>query len=255
MLLSSQDVRVCEFEAQALLYPEVAGRRVLISGVRNSFGLDVARTFAEAGARLIVQIDETSADTEVFSQMLAATAPAFSVRQGRFQSADEIVTFGRSAAQELGGIDVVVNVIALDASTAETSSVFTHEAVEAAISDRLMPACLISRIAANRMRLTLNEGLVLNIATLAPSADRTSRAFAQVAKSALAQMTKREAQAWAEHGIRFNAVAPPVHVDATASSGLGGEMDVAALALYLASGRGKTLSGHTFEAEPLPTIG
>ena len=36
-----------------------------------------------------------------------------------------------------------------------------------------------------------------------------------------------------------------------------GEPDIAALALYLASGRNKTLSGQVFEAEPaaaLPTI-
>ena len=32
------------------------------------------------------------------------------------------------------------------------------------------------------------------------------------------------------------------------------ELDVAALALYLASGRGATLSGHTFEAEPLASV-
>jgi 3-oxoacyl-[acyl-carrier protein] reductase len=101
------------------------------------------------------------------------------------------------------------------------------------------------------MRLTLTEGLVLNLATLPPGASSSERAFAQVAKAALAAMTRREAETWGGHGIRFNAVAPQVQAG-DGSSGLGGEMDVAALALYLASGRGQSLSGHTFEAEPLP---
>ncbi|HRK19076.1 MAG TPA: SDR family NAD(P)-dependent oxidoreductase [Hyphomicrobiaceae bacterium] len=252
MLLSSRDVRVEEFEAQAMLYPEVAGRRVLITGVRRGFGLDIARTFAEAGAQLIVQFDELTDDADVFSQMLAATAPAFSAHHGRFATADQIVAFGRSAAQELGGIDVVLNIVPLDGAPQAPGARLDAAAVESMISDRLMPACLVSRIAANRMRLMLTEGLILNLATLAPDADKASRAFAQVAKSALSQMTKREAQGWAEHGIRFNAVAPPVQAGSASAGGLGGEMDVAALALYLASGRGKTLSGHTFEAEPLP---
>lgn len=252
MLLSSQDVRVAKFETQAMLCPEVAGRRVLITGVRRDFGLDIARTFAEAGALLIVQFDELTDDAEVVSQMLAATAPEFSAHQGRLTTADQIVAFGRSAAQELGGIDVVLNIIALDGAPQAPGVRLDPADVESMISNRLMPACLVSRIAANRMRLTLTEGLILNLATLAPDADKASRAFAQVAKSALSQMTRREAQSWAEHGIRFNAVAPPAHAAGAATGGLGGEMDVAALALYLASGRGKSLSGHTFEAEPLP---
>jgi 3-oxoacyl-[acyl-carrier protein] reductase len=60
-------------------------------------------------------------------------------------------------------------------------------------------------------------------------------------------MTRSQAQEWASRGIRFNAVAPQTM--GLFSPSPCGEPDIAALALHLASGRGKELSGHVFEAE------
>jgi 3-oxoacyl-[acyl-carrier protein] reductase len=60
-------------------------------------------------------------------------------------------------------------------------------------------------------------------------------------------MTRSQAQEWASRGIRFNAVAPQTM--GLFSPNPCGEPDIAALALHLASGRGKELSGHVFEAE------
>ena len=39
-------------------YPELAGKRVLITGVSGPLGVDVVRAFAEAGTRLVVQAVE-----------------------------------------------------------------------------------------------------------------------------------------------------------------------------------------------------
>src|SRR5262249_36658255 len=103
------------------------------------------------------------------------------------------------------------------------------------------------KVAANRMAVSWNEGVILNVATLPPTAQAASRAFATVTKAALAAMTRAQAEEWADKTIRFNAIAPPVvEIPGGASSG---EPDMAALALYLASGRNKTLSGQVFEAE------
>ena len=118
---------------------------------------------------------------------------------------------------------------------------------------RLLLPCLLSKVAANRMAISWNEGVSLNSGTLAPAARGSSRGFAAVTKAALAAMTRGQAEEWADKAIRFNAIAPPV-VQTPAGGGSGGEPDIAALALYLASGRNKTLSGHVFEAEPAATL-
>ncbi len=246
MLMPANSTQHSEFETQSMLYPEIAGKRVFIAGISKKYGVDVARMFAEAGAKLTLQFDEDSVEMTAVAEMLAPVAPSLATSHGAFRSVDAIVHFARGAIADMGGIDIVINIVMLDPPGDITGC--DAAAIEQKVSELLTPACLISRIAANRMRLTLTQGLVLTLSSVSETATRQDRAFAAVAKSALATMTRREAQAWASQGIRFNAVAPETQGIA---GGLTDELDVAALALYLASGRGATLSGHTFEAEPL----
>ena len=39
-------------------YPELAGKRILITGLSAGLGVDIARAFADARCRLVLQIDE-----------------------------------------------------------------------------------------------------------------------------------------------------------------------------------------------------
>ena len=257
MLLSSAPDCVLDAAAQQVLYPEISGRRVLITGITESFGFDLARTFAEAGARLVLNVPNPSEAQEIFCQSLGFEAQDISIHTQKLGSIDAIVSFARTASQVFGGVDIVINIAELEGA-AELAHGVDAGSGEGMVSDLLLPTCLVSRVAANRMRLTLTEGLVLNIATIKPASSSRQRAFAQLAKVALAQMTRREAESWAANNIRFNAIAPQVEMRTTATCGsdtsLVGEMDVAALAMYLASGRGQALNGHTFEAEPLPVM-
>jgi NAD(P)-dependent dehydrogenase (short-subunit alcohol dehydrogenase family) len=167
-------------------------------------GIDIARSFAEAGARLILQCDDTSPAVEALARLLAPTAVELSLHTVTLPSTDDVVAFAREAAAEFGGLDMVVNIVAIDGRAPAADA--TYQEIEAP----------------------------------------TDRAFAQVLRATLAAMTRREAQAWAEQGIRFNAVAPDV-LSVVAKPSSGREADVAQLALYLAAGEGKSLSGVTFE--------
>jgi 3-oxoacyl-[acyl-carrier protein] reductase len=60
-------------------------------------------------------------------------------------------------------------------------------------------------------------------------------------------ITRAQAEEWAGRGIRFNAIAPETALGEPGPR-LSGESDVASLALYLASDKGKALSGCVFEA-------
>ena len=50
--------------AQFGLYPEIAGQRVLVTGITGERGIDMVRVFAEHGARLVLQMSETSEATQ-----------------------------------------------------------------------------------------------------------------------------------------------------------------------------------------------
>jgi 3-oxoacyl-[acyl-carrier protein] reductase len=226
-------------------YPELAGKRVLITGLSRAHGVDIARAFAEHRTRLVLHASEDCAETQAVAEIAAQSALEMRLFTGSLLDADSAVRFARTAVKSFAGLDVVINIV--DGTHLVTAATATETQVERAISAALTPAYVISRIAANRMRTTWTEGLILNIVPEPASASRSARALAAVARATIASMTRQEAERWSEHGIRINGVAP-----ATLSAGIGAQLtcepDIASLALQLASRRGRNLSGLIFEA-------
>lgn len=227
-------------------YPELAGKRVLITGLTSTCGVDVARAFGEHKCRLVLQFAETSETMQTVAEIVAPAALDIKAYGPVGSATDDVVQFARAAAQAYGGLDVVVNLVSL--APAEVAPSATTADIENLVAARLALPFLLGQIIANRMSVVWTEGLLLNIAALAEPPNRTKQAFATVIKAALTGMTRAQAEEWATRGIRCNAITPrPAHSGAGPS--LSGEPDMAALALYLASGRGKALSGCVFEAE------
>ena len=227
-------------------YPELAGKRVLITGISSACGVDVARAFADHRARLVLQFAEESESMQAVAEVVAPAALDVEVYGPVGGDVDGIAQFSRTVAQSFGRLDVVINLVPLDAHRLDPAA--DAATVERMVAERLLLPFLLSKVAANRMSLCYADGLILNIAMLTAARQGAERAFAAVAKGALTAMTRSQAEEWAPRGIRFNAIAPQTITPA--APGLCGEADIAALALYLASGRGKALTGHIFEAEP-----
>ena len=237
---------VIEEAQSAPAYPELADKRVLISGITSECGIDIARAFAEHKTRLVLQFAEASERMQTIVEIAAASAAetmAFGPIAG---AADAVVRFARQAVKVFAGLDVVVNLVPL--APIEFAAAMSMGAIDRLVADRLRCACIFSSVAANRMSVMLTEGLVLNVAVLAEPARGRGQALAALIKSAVAAMTRLEAEAWAGKAIRFNAIVPQT-LPLGAEPVLRSEPDMAALALYLASARGKNLSGLLFEAE------
>jgi NAD(P)-dependent dehydrogenase (short-subunit alcohol dehydrogenase family) len=233
-------------------YPELAGKRVLITGLSLSHGVDVARAFADHGCRLVLHMTEAGEANDALLEVLAQTAVELRAYSDPLGTMDAAIKFAQVAAQAYGGLDAVVNLIPLQVSNVDFEA--SEGEVEDVIADQFRNACLITRIAANRMRLTWTEGLILNIATAPSTRGEADPTLVAMARSLLASMTRVEAQQWADQAIRINAVAPcgPDASDASDEEATGqrlaSEPDVAALALFLASRRGRELSGLVFDA-------
>jgi NAD(P)-dependent dehydrogenase (short-subunit alcohol dehydrogenase family) len=230
----------------APVYPELAGKRVLITGLTAGCGVDVVRAFAEHKGRLVLQFEEASGAAHAIAEIAAPAALEIKAFGAVAAEAEAVTRFARGVVQAYGGLDVVVNLVPLALAGLAPSA--TTGDVERLVAQRLLLPCLISKIAANRMALAWTEGLILNVAMLPRPVQGPSQGFAAVVKTALAAMSRALAEEWAGKAIRFNAIAPQT-AQVPAEPSLAGEAEVAALALYLASGRGKALSGHVFEAE------
>jgi NAD(P)-dependent dehydrogenase (short-subunit alcohol dehydrogenase family) len=238
-------MRVIEGARSAPAYPELAGKRILLTGICSQYGIDVARAFAEHRCRLILQFCEDNEQTQAVAEIVAPAALEIEVFGPVGSELNDAVVFGRAAAQTFGGLDAVINFTPLCPRHLDARA--TVSELEERVAALLLLPCVLSKIAANRMALTLTEGLILNIAMMPARADPVARMFAVVAKAALSAMTRAQAEEWAAKAIRFNAIAPQTALE-PAEPGLSGEPDIAALALYLASGRGAALCGHVFES-------
>ena len=214
---------IIEVSQSLPVYPELAGKRVLITGLTSGCGVDIVRAFAEHKGRLVLQFDEMCEKTQAITEIVAPMALDIKAFGPIGAEAEAVTRFAQGPAQAYGGLDVVVNLVPLAVPRLEPSA--TTADIERIVAGRLRVACLLSKVAANRMAMVMTDGLILNAA-----------------------MPRAQAEEWAGKAIRFNAIAPQTAQAVKAS--LAGEAQVAALALYLASGRGKALSGHVFEAEP-----
>ncbi len=235
------------------LYPELEGRRVLITGMTATQGLDVARGFAESGCRLVVQIEaepDACAESAALLEVLSHTAAELRATQEALNTDAAVVRFAQGAAQAYGGLDVVVNLIPLKPGAIDADT--SVDDIEAMVSDALRTACLVTKVAANRMSLTWTDGLILNVALAQSPRTRSQAAVLDIVRAALSAMTRVEAVKWAGNGLRINAIGPAAYDPSSAAAcdfALSNEPDIAALALHLASERGKSLSGLVFDAE------
>lgn len=239
---------VIESGNSVTVHPELAGARVLVTGISARFGIDVARAFAENGCRIVLHGADASPEFIAIGEVLAKTALDVRMLHGELGAGDAAVRLAQTAVQAFGGLDAVVNLIEITAADLEDRTSVGE--IEDMISAKLLPATLMSRVFANRMRLTLTDGMILNVVLMPEPANESEAALAALTRAALAALTRGEAAQWSGQGVRINAVGPRTgRTEDNAGAALTSEPDIAALALHLASRRGKNLSGHVFDAE------
>jgi NAD(P)-dependent dehydrogenase (short-subunit alcohol dehydrogenase family) len=239
---------VLESSEEVDQYPELAGKRILITGLSPHHGIDIARAFADHGCRLVLHMSESSETANAVLEVLAQSAAEMRAYCEPLDGMEAAVRFAQTAAQAFGGLEAVINLV--EVSTSALFEAPSASAVENAVAEQLQTAFLITRVAANRMRVTWSDGLIVN-AVRSPAKTRAEAALAGLTRAMLATLTRLEAEQWANQGIRINGVAPcvPDHGGGAGSAACRApsEPDVAALALHLASARGKTLSGLVFD--------
>ena len=144
-------------------YPELAGKRVLITGLTSTCGVDIVRAFAEHKARLVLQSAEDSAAMQTVAEIAAAGGPRNQVLRSRRQRErrHRAVRQGRHAGLRRARRGGQPGGVGHARSRPWGEGV---AGVERQVARQLALPFLISQIAANRMSLTLTDGLILNVA-------------------------------------------------------------------------------------------
>lgn len=233
--------------AEGEILRELAGKRVLLTGLSCEAGVDIARAFADVGCRLVVQTNKLTPDMTALVALLSQSAPEMKLYTDRIAASDAAVRFAQTAQQAFGGLDAAVNVQSV--TRAEMRAITSDASLERLIAGKLTPLTQITRVCANRMRVVLSEGSVLNVVLTPNPADTREAAICGLLRTALAAMTRGEAGQWADQAVRINAVGPRTATAPALGASLKSEPDIAALALYLASRKGRQLSSHIFDTD------
>lgn len=242
-MLMSVIARSCEVVA----LPEISGARVLITGLTATSGFDIARGFADHGARLILQSPDDSQEMTELAAVLAENAAEIRLFNDPLVSAADGARLVQDAVQHFGGVDAVINLVSVDAGAVR--GLDTCEDVEELVSSALRLPLAVTDSAANRMRLVWTEGSILNVVRVADVAGGRAMMLADMLRAELALLTRGLAEQWAAQGIRINAVAPPSSIGAMGGAAPASDADLAAIALQLASRKGRSVSGHVLDAE------
>lgn len=226
---------------------ELAGRRVLLTGLTCALGVDVARAFADVRARLVIQTNDLTPEMTALVALISQTAGDLKLYTNVLDEHEAAIRFTQAAQTAYGGLDAAINLQIV--TRRDLEQLDSEHDIEQLVASKLAPLAHITRVAANRMRVVLSEGLILNVVAMPQPLNAREAAIAGIVRTALATMTRTEAQQWADQAVRINAIGPRTHVGPDTGACLHSEPDIAALALYLASRRGRNLSGHVFDAE------
>jgi NAD(P)-dependent dehydrogenase (short-subunit alcohol dehydrogenase family) len=239
------------------VHPELAGARVLLTGVTASFGVDIARAIADHKAELVLQMPDTSPELTEVTALLAQHATSLKVFNDPMTTREAARALVKAACKDQGGIDAAINLIHF--SKDDLAGLTSEAAIDGMIAAKLSAALELTRVAANRMSVTWTHGSILNIVLMDEPTTPAETAITGIVRAALAAMTRGEAETWAEHAIRINAVGPrtgDIVGDGAAPIGasLRSEPEIASLALYLAGRTGRQLTGHVFDVGQIHSL-
>lgn len=230
------------------------GKVALVTGAGPNIGQQIARTLAEAGARVAcndVQADQAEACAAAIREAgrEALAVPADITDEAQVQRMlDRVV-------EAYGGVDVLVNNagVTVPKGLLETSL----EEWNFVTSVILAGTFLVSRAVAQQMIKQGRGGSIVNIASTSGHRGRAGALAYCTAKGGILNMTRAMAMDLAPHGIRVNSVTPTktgVSVGALEQEGerffaeipmgrLGRPIDQARAVLFMASDQSEFCTG------------
>ena len=240
---------------------ELNGRNALICGGSRGIGRSIALTFAEAGANVSIcargegALRETEGELQRFGHKVHAITCDLA-------DADAVAGYVASAAEALGGVDVLVNV------ASGFGGPDTEDAWAVSIDVDLLAAVRASRAAMPYLERA--RGSIIHISSISGLKQSARMPPYGAVKAALIHYTLSQAAALAPKHVRVNCIAPgsievpggtweqrktanPKLYDSVLSrigfGRLGTPQEVANVALFLASSAASWVTGQTIAVD------
>jgi NAD(P)-dependent dehydrogenase (short-subunit alcohol dehydrogenase family) len=189
---------------------DMTDRTVIVTGGTRGIGLSLAEAFALAGARVVVASRKPDACERAAQHLRDLGGRALGVPT-HLGDVDDLTALVNKAADEFGGVDVVVNNAAN--ALAEPLGQMTAEALTKSHEVNLRGPVFLVQAALPHLKASPHAA-VINMISVGAFNFAPGTAIYSANKAALLSFTRSMAAQYAADGIRVNAIAPgPVDTD------------------------------------------
>lgn len=182
----------------------LAGKRAVITGADSGIGRAVAIAYAREGADILISYLDEDDDAKETQRWVEDAGRKAILVPGDIQNPAHCRAIIDKAAQELGGVDILVNNAAHQASFSDIGEI-SDEEWELTFKVNIHAMFYLTKAAIAHMP---KGSAIINTASINSDMPNPSLLAYATTKGAIQNFTAGLAQALAEKGIRANAVAP-----------------------------------------------
>ena len=234
------------------------GQVVVVTGASRGIGREIARQFAEQGAR-VACVATTLAGAQGTVDLLGESARAYAADVSETESVEALF---KAITDDFGQVDVLVN----NAGITKDQLVLRmkDEDWDRVIAVNLRGTFLCTRAALKPM-IKARYGRIVNVTSIIGQGGAAGQANYAASKAGVIGFTKSIAKEWGSRGLTCNAVAPGfietdmtadlsedfrTHVIKTAPAGrLGSGADIANAVLFLAAREAGYITGQVLTVD------
>jgi glucose 1-dehydrogenase len=244
------------------------GKVIIISGGARGIGQACARGFAEDGARVVIADIDEAAGEETAEALRAAGQQALFIACNVAERLDVRNLIARTL-HAYGRLDTLINNAAVMDSAPFLD--LGDDEFDRVLQVNIKGAFMLGQAAARQLVAQTEAGdppgSIVNISSVNDSFALADHVAYSVSKGALSQLSRAMAMALAPHGIRVNAVAPGSimtrmldnvvdnpdrtrrALSRTPLGRFGDPMEIARIAMFLASNAASYMTGETIYAD------
>lgn len=244
-------------------FSELENKTVIVTGGSKGIGKEIARTFAELQANVVIVGRDNNALQNTLAELQQFNAQCTSIRAD-LKDVKQVRAMIDEVVSQFGTVDVLVNNAGVN--IAKPAIEVTEDDWDQVLDTNLKSTFFCSQAAATYM-IPQGSGRIINIVSQMAFVGYYKRAAYCASKGGAVQLTKALAVEWAQSGITVNAVAPTfIETELTAKmfedeafkkdvesrillGKLAQPQDISGAVLYLASNLANFVTGETIKVD------